>query len=295
MPFLQVTLEVSAEECPPLEEALEELGALAITYADPGGKPVLEPGVGESPLWERVQLIALFDDETPERAVRNALVQAKPDLAEDALLVERLEDRSWERAWMDDFRPMRFGDRLWVCPSTEEPPDPAAVNLRLDPGLAFGTGTHPTTALCLRWLDRIDLSGQRVVDFGCGSGILAIAVLLLGAEHCWGVDNDPQALLASADNAERNGVRERLTLLAAADASLGPVDGVVANILAGVLIELAPMLQSLVRPGGWLALSGILTDQAPAVAQAYEPWFEIAEPQEQEGWVLLHGQKLPAL
>src|SRR5690606_13024428 len=124
-------------------------------------------------------------------------------------------------------------------------------------GLAFGTGTHPTTALCLRWLDRIDLSGQRVVDFGCGSGILAIAVLLLGAEHCWGVDNDPQALLASADNAERNGVRERLTLLAAADASLGPVDGVVANILAGVLIELAPMLQSLVRPGGWLALSGI--------------------------------------
>lgn len=286
MAYLQVELELSAAECEVVETALEAAGALAVTFSDPGDDPVLEPGVGETPLWERVRLTALFAADTSPEHVFSALGA----YAEGARL-QSLEDRAWERAWLDTFHPMQFGERLWVCPTTMDPPDPKAINLRLDPGLAFGTGTHPTTALCLRWLDGHVAPGQRVIDYGCGSGVLAIAALLLGARECIGIDNDPQALRASAENAARNGVSERLLLWSADEAPPPSADGVVANILASTLIELAPRLTDAVKPGGWLALSGILEWQVEDVARAYEAAFDLAPPEVEEGWILLTGRR----
>ena len=286
MAYLQVELELSRAECEAVEAALEAAGALAVTLSDPGDDPVLEPGVGETPLWARVRLTALFAADTSTEHVFSALGA----YAEHARL-ESLEDRAWERAWLDTFRPMQFGERLWVCPTTADPPDPNAINLRLDPGLAFGTGTHPTTALCLRWLDGQVVPGQRVIDYGCGSGVLAIAALLLGAQECIGIDNDPQALRASAENAARNGVNERLLLWSADETPPPPADGVVANILASTLIELAQRLTDAVKPGGWLALSGILEWQVEDVARAYEAAFDLAPPEIEEGWVLLAGRR----
>lgn len=290
MAYLQIKLELPAAECAEIEAALEAAGAMAVTFSDPGDDPVLEPGVGETPLWERVLLTALFDADASQKRIRDVLgVHAQ------AARIEPLMERAWERVWMDDFRPMRFGKRLWVCPTTADPPAPDALTLRLDPGLAFGTGTHPTTALCLRWLERTVAPGERIVDYGCGSGVLAVAALLLGAGECTGVDNDPQALRASAENAARNGVGERLVLRSANEPPPQATDGVVANILAGTLVELAPLLTNAVKPGGWLALSGILEGQVDDVEQAYAAAFELAPPQIEDGWVLLTGnRRLPS-
>jgi ribosomal protein L11 methyltransferase len=288
-PLVQLTVEVDADQCERLEALVEEAGAISVSYLDPGGEPVLEPALGTTPLWSRVRLLALFqgwpDAEQLYLDICQALSVERPAHWELA----PLEQRQWERAWMDHYHPMHFGGRLWVVPTTHEAPEPDAVNLRLDPGLAFGTGTHPTTALCLRWLAQAELAGQEVVDFGCGSGILAIASLLLGARQAYGIDNDPQALVASQDNAKRNGVAERLTLWLPSEVQSVVADVVVANILAGVLIELRDHILALLRPGGRIALSGILTRQQEDVTAAYAAWIDWEPAQHDDGWVLLTG------
>jgi ribosomal protein L11 methyltransferase len=201
-----------------------------------------------------------------------------------------LEDQVWERVWLEHFHPMQFGRRLWICPAGQRPAAQNAVIVELDPGLAFGTGTHPTTALCLEWLEGSDLAGNNLIDYGCGSGILAIAALRLGAANAIAVDHDPQALEATRDNAIKNGVHERLTVHLPADAPRQPSDLLVANILAGPLIELAPRLCGLLKPGGRFALSGILADQGAAVAAAYAPFATLGPRHQRDDWILLHGQ-----
>lgn len=236
--------------------------------------------------------IGLYDAETYMTAVVDAL-QGHPLLgAGFAHKIEQLEDKDWEREWMDNFHPMLFGERLWICPSWRPVPDPEAVNVMLDPGLAFGTGTHPTTALCLQWLDGLDLRGKTVIDFGCGSGILAIAALKLGAAQAIGIDIDPQAIQASRDNAQRNGVADRLALyLPQAQPRELHADVVVANILAGPLRELAPLIIDLPRPGGFLGLSGILASQAQSGAQAYAAAFALDPVAEKDEWCRITGQR----
>ncbi|MFP5382455.1 MAG: 50S ribosomal protein L11 methyltransferase [Gammaproteobacteria bacterium] len=296
--WLQLSLEVARTDIDSAEELLYALDALSITELDAQDQPLLEPGPGETPLWDRVVVVALFPgDLDPDelRAVFASAWQTAFGENPPGFRVEGLADQPWERAWLEHFKPMRFGERLWVVPSWTEPPQPDAVNLRLDPGLAFGTGTHQTTALCLRWLDAQGLAGKRVLDFGCGSGILAIAAALLGAREVVGVDNDPQAIIATGDNAGRNHVTVRALLPREfeADATAGNAafDFVVANILAGPLVQLAPRIAGCVKPGGGLALSGILREQADEVAAAYAGWIDWDAPAIDGDWVRLAGRR----
>lgn len=295
MPFLQLTLAVGSADPAPFEEALLGAGALSITLEDAADDPVLEPAPGTTPLWPSVQIKALFDaDADPaqiEAALRKALSRPVPDLA-----FQELADRIWEREWLKDFHPMRFGKRLWICPDGQRPssgllPEPGAEPcfIDLDPGLAFGTGTHPTTALCLEWLDGAGLQGKTVLDYGCGSGVLAIAALKLGAASAAAVDIDPQAVTATLDNAQRNGVADRLTVSTVARMDATPVDAVLANILAEPLEALAPVLAALVRPGGNIVLSGLLAHQAPRVAAQYAPWFDIGPASVRDDWARIDG------
>lgn len=289
MPWLQVRLAISPEQAQTYEDALLEVGAVSVTFMDAEDQPIFEPDLGTTPLWSNTHLLALFDADTdPDSLLAHLQLLTGGALPEHQ--IERIEDQDWERSWMDNFQPMRFGRRLWIVPSWHQAPEPDAVNLLLDPGLAFGTGTHPTTALCLEWLDGQDLHGCRVVDFGCGSGILAIAALLLGAAQAVGTDIDPQALEASRDNASRNGIEpERLPLYLPADLPPQPAEVVVANILAGPLVALAPQLTSLVKPGGRLALSGILAEQADEVRAAYCDAFDLDPTAMKDGWVRISG------
>lgn len=296
--WLQLSLEVARTDIDSAEELLYALDALSITELDAQDQPLLEPGPGETPLWDRVVVVALFPgDLDPDelRAVFAGAWQTAFGENPPGFRVEGLADQPWERVWLEHFKPMRFGERLWVVPSWTEPPQPDAVNLRLDPGLAFGTGTHQTTALCLRWLDAQDLGGKRVLDFGCGSGILAIAAALLGARAVIGVDNDPQAIIATGDNAGRNNVTVTALLPREfdADANSGnsTFDFVVANILAGPLVQLAPRIAGCVAPGGGLALSGILREQADEVAAAYAGWIAWDAPAIDGDWVRLSGKR----
>jgi ribosomal protein L11 methyltransferase len=301
MPFLQLTISLGARDPSAVEDALFEAGASSVTLQDAADDPILEPGPGETPMWPTVTVRALFDANAAREPILDAVrsILGKP-LPEH--FFERIEDRAWEREWLKDFRPMQFGKRLWICPGGMTPPSdllptpqaPGPCLISLDPGLAFGTGTHPTTALCLEWLDGASLTGERVIDFGCGSGILAIAALKLGAKEAIGIDNDPQALLASRDNAERNEVSEQLTVQGV-DAPLpAPAKIVLANILAGPLHDLAPQLASLVTPGGHLVLSGLLQEQAAALAQRYSAWFDMQTPTVREDWVRLVGVRRAA-
>ncbi len=292
MSWLQLRLDTVPGDVATLEEALLAAGAVAVTLEDNADDPVLEPGVGETPLWRQTRLTGLFPADTEMPGVLEQLPQ-RP-LQDAGLRIEILEDKDWEREWMQHYRPMRFGQRLWVCPSWQEPPDPEAINLLLDPGLAFGTGTHPTTALCLAALEAADLSGQRIVDYGCGSGILAVAALKLGATRALGVDTDPQALVATVDNATRNGVAAgHLDVALPGEVDLeawnGQADTVVANILAGPLLELSATLLQLLRPGGRLLLSGLLETQATAVCEHYADRIELAAATGEDGWVCLQG------
>lgn len=288
MPFLQFTFEVGSADPAPLEEALFAHGALSVALEDAADDPILEPAPGALPLWPTVRIKALFA-ETEHDLVRR--LQADLD-ALPPYRVERLEDRVWEREWLKDFRPMRFGRRLWVCPAGQRPDEPDAVVVDLDPGLAFGTGTHPTTALCLEWLDEhaAKLDGKSLLDYGCGSGILAIAALKLGAARAQGMDIDPQAVLASRDNAARNRVSERLALTLEPD-SLQAADVVVANILAGPLHELAPRLATLVNVDGDLVLAGILAEQASNLFEHYLTWFDMQPIVTRDGWARLSGTR----
>ncbi len=289
--WLQAHLTVDKSRAPLIELLFENLGAEAVSLGDAGDEPMLEPGPGETPLWQATRVSGLFAGDTDADALRSALNQALAADVGRSLALERLEDRDWERAWMERFAPMRFGERLWIRPSGSEVAQPDAVIIDLDPGLAFGTGTHPTTALCLEWLDRHQVRGTRVIDFGCGSGVLAIAALRLGAAQAIAVDHDPQALLATRDNAARNGVADRLRVQHSDAVDVAPADLVLANILANILIEQAATLCGLLRPGGRLVLSGILREQQAAVVQAYAQQVDFHPGETKDDWVLLAGSK----
>ena len=297
MPFLELSLIVRTEQQPGAEEALDDLGALSITLQDadaetPDEQAIFEPGVGELPLWPTITLHALFDEHADRRGLAAALGELLPWLEPDQLSFAEVADQDWERAWMDQFKPMLFGRRLWIYPWNIEPPvDDDLVVVRLDPGLAFGSGTHPTTALCLEWLDGLDLAGKTVTDYGCGSGILAIAALKLGAASAVGVDNDPQALTASADNAERNGVADRLALFLPEDVVADAADVFIANILAGPLGELAPTFAAAAKPGAPFAISGILAGQQDELLQRYAEWFDELRVDSREDWVRISGRR----
>ena len=290
MPWLQFSVDVAGERADAVSEAFEVLGALSVTVLDAGDEPLLEPAPGETPLWRDVRVVALFGAGTKPDTVQAHL---RETFADQALTIETecLEDRDWSSTWRDSFGAMQFGRHLWVCPVGEMPPDPDAVVVHLDPGLAFGTGTHATTALCLQWLAEHPPTGQPVIDYGCGSGILAIAACKLGAAQVHAVDIDPQALLATRANAARNGVETGIEVLL--PAALGPVPAglMIANILANPLIELAPELAGRVAAGGHIILTGILAEQSGAVLAAYRPWFEFEAPVPREDWVLLVGAK----
>lgn len=296
MSWLQLKIEAGKADVHRYEALLELAGAAAVLMEDSGDQPLLEPPPGAQPLWDATRVTGLFVVDSEMDAVVEFL-ERQLGHPLPAHRIEVLEDKDWERAWMDNYHPMRFGDRLWVVPSWTPPPQPAAINLLLDPGLAFGTGTHQTTALCLEWLDSLDLQDKVIVDYGCGSGILAVAALLLGAREAWCVDLDPQALIATRDNAERNGVAERVRVFLPqdfpADFNGGQgADVVVANILAGPLAELAPVLTGLLRPGGALALSGIILSQTDEVRAAYAPWLDLDTlAVRDEDWCRLSGHK----
>ncbi|MDP8051835.1 50S ribosomal protein L11 methyltransferase [Pasteurella atlantica] len=290
MAWIQIRLNSTDDKAEQLSEFFEEWGAVSITYMDSQDTPIFEPLPGETRLWGNTDVVALFDAETEMKPIITALQQSSIIAPDFAYKIEQIEDKDWEREWMDNFHPMQFGERLWICPSWREVPDPNAVNVMLDPGLAFGTGTHPTTELCLRWLDSLDLEGKTVIDFGCGSGILAIAALKLGAKSVIGIDIDPQAITASKMNAEQNGVADKLALYLPEDQPQNlQADVVVANILAGPLKELAPLIINLVKPQGLLGLSGILTTQSESVCEAYQQDYELDPVAEKEEWCRITG------
>ena len=290
MPWLQLSLEAGDIDPETLSAFFEEQGALSVTFVDAADQPLFEPAPGTTPLWSATRITALFDAGVDRVALKQRLAARFGAAVTERLVEETLADQDWERVWLDQFQPMRFGERLWVCPAGQAPPvDGETVIIDLDPGLAFGTGTHPTTALCLEWLDRHPPERRAVLDYGCGSGILAIAALKLGADSVWAVDIDEQALWSSRENAARNGVDARLKTALPEQLPDQAFDLLLANILANPLIELAPQLAGRVRVGGDLVLSGILKDQADAVSAAYRRWFAMSEPVERDGWVRLHG------
>ena len=298
MPWLELSLRCRAADEARLEAALEDLGALSVSLMDAADaeneKAILEPGVGEIPLWPEVMLFALFEHDSNPDLLLHALEAWDERIDLSSATFAAIADQDWERAWMDQYHPMQFGTRTWIIPwNMEAPPEAAdAVIVRLDPGLAFGSGTHPTTALCLQWLDSLDLRGQTVLDFGCGSGILALAALKLGAARAVGVDNDPQALLASVDNAERNGVAEKLVVYTPDNEVVAEYPVVVANILAAALNQLSETLAARVAPGGVIALSGILHGQETELLARYAPWFEQLKATQLGDWMRITGRRV---
>ena len=278
-----------------VEDIFVQLGACAVTLTNAGDDPVLEPGPGETPLWTDTKITGLFSSDADLEEFQAALL-ARLDLSGlPAHCIEELADRVWEREWLKDFIAMRFGQKLWVCPSGSQVTQKDAVVVHLDPGLAFGTGTHATTALCLEWLDGLPTAGKTLLDYGCGSGILAIAALKLGCRNATAMDIDPQAITATRQNAAANEVAEHLQILGAAEDIRGVFDIVVANILAKPLVRIAESITLTLAGRGMLALSGVLCEQADDVMAAYEPWIEFDEPvfREQDGqsWSRLTGQR----
>lgn len=295
MPWLQIRVHTTPDHVPAFEDVLLDCGALVVTFEDVHDDPVYEPDLNTTPLWKHTRVTGLFEADADLEHIRPVVEHKAEQLGQTNidLKIEILEDKDWIREWMDSYHPIQFGKRLWVCPSWREVPDENGVNLILDPGLAFGTGTHPTTALCLEWLDSIDCQDKSIIDYGCGSGILGIAGLLLGANNMVGIDIDPQAVEATQANAERNSITPDRY-----EVKLPPYEGdlqadvVVANILAGPLAELSGTISKLVKQGGMLALSGILESQAHSVVEAYKPWFKIESIVEKEEWVRIVAKKL---
>ncbi|MDH5300160.1 MAG: 50S ribosomal protein L11 methyltransferase [Gammaproteobacteria bacterium] len=290
MAWKQLQFHTSTDKAGRLSDLLTKYGASAVTFVDDGNEPVLEPGPGEVPLWDQTCVVGLFEDDVDLDDVLQKLSAKLAPAPLPVYEISDLPDQDWERAWLADFKPMQFGQRLWIVPTAYDAQDENAVNIRLDPGLAFGTGTHPTTALCLTWLDGHDVQGRSVLDFGCGSGILAIAAAKLGAKKVSGVDIDPQAVTATRDNARLNDVTA-IEVSLSSDYRGGLVDILLANILANPLKMLAAEFAQRVKPGGDLVMSGILAEQAAEVAAAYVPWFDMDAPQQQDDWVLLHGRR----
>lgn len=291
MAWVQLIMDLDKLDPARVEQTLLNEGAMAICLQDAGDDPVLEPGPGMTPLWPNTRLIALFpgdiSQETLLAKVLGELGIEKPPYCR----FEILEDRVWEREWLKRFKPRSFGRRLWICPSGYEAPAQQAVAVRLDPGLAFGTGTHPTTALCLEWLDAHPLNGCSVLDFGCGSGILAIAAAKLGAARVVALDADPQAVQATRDNVERNRVADRVEVLPIGHDPQGHYDCVLANILAEPLLRLAPALARLTGPHGSIVLSGILGEQVHRLLSRFDKWFRMEPPFMREDWARLCGTR----
>jgi ribosomal protein L11 methyltransferase len=297
MPWLQLFADTDNQQAPAIEDALLSAGAASVTFKEhiPHGnheKPILEPSLGETPLWDHTRVIGLFDAEVDTTTIDWLLKQQLTDQATLSLRWEQLEDKDWEREWMQNYHPIQCADNLWICPSWINPPNPEATNILLDPGLAFGTGTHPTTFLCMQWLAAQTLDDTTVIDYGCGSGILGVAALLLGTKQAIGIDIDPQALLATQDNLQRNHLTaERFTVHLPEHCPTTSADIMIANILAGPLVELAPTLINLIEPKGKICLSGILSHQAQAVMDAYKHAIDFEPVAQQEEWVRLTGQK----
>jgi ribosomal protein L11 methyltransferase len=297
MTWLQIKARISDTEAPLMELLFQSLGAVSVTLLDAEDEPVFQLDPGSTPLWQQTMLCALFEHDVVAGEAEEAeeivlAITAASRLQADDLIIETIKDQDWERAWMDTFKPMRFGRRLWVCPSWCPPPDPDAVNLLLDPGLAFGSGTHPTTALCLEWLDAQNLQHKRVIDYGCGSGILAIAAVLLGANEVVAVDNDAQAIISCGNNRDMNGIAAARLTVHLPGEKHAPADIVVANILSGPLEELTPVLTSLTKPGGSLILSGVLSEQTESLLASYRPWFDMQAPVIRDEWVRVEGTRL---
>lgn len=291
MAWLQLKINTNAENAEAIGNMLSANGAQAVTFVDAKDTPMYEPKPGEVMLWPDTQVVGLFDANHDVAGVVKRLSNAKVLGAGFPHKIDPLEDKDWEREWMDNFHPMQFGERLWICPSWRDVPDPTAVNVMLDPGLAFGTGTHPTTALCLRWLDSLDLTDKVVVDFGCGSGILALAAIKLGAKRVVGIDVDPQALLASKENAKRNGVEDKLEVYLPEDQPALEADVVMANILSGPLLELQNIIVGYCKIDGKLVLSGILAEQIEKIESAYGDQITL-EPSAVDGeWARVSGQR----
>jgi ribosomal protein L11 methyltransferase len=292
MAWQQLVLLTDRQNAEIVESALTELGALSITIEDAGDDPIFEPGPGETPVWADLRMTGLFSEGTDMEMVVSEMRSSVQCHSVEP--IQQLSDRAWEREWMTHFEPMKFGQRLWICPTWCEVPDPNGVVIMLDPGLAFGTGTHETTALCLEWLDSCDLSGMTVIDYGCGSGVLAIAALLLGSEKVVAVDSDPQALQATRNNGRSNQIAtHRLEISTPDMCSETQVDVLLANILAGPLIELTSRFASLLKPGGKIVLSGILQSQCRDVELAYNSFFYLDKPISRGDWICLCGTRKP--
>jgi ribosomal protein L11 methyltransferase len=290
MAWHQISVITDESTAPQLADYFSDLGAVSVTYTDAEDEPVYEPAIDQTKIWTNTQVTALFEIDADPDVVQNLVFNQFIGSPLNAWVSELLQDQVWERAWMEHFKPMKFADKLWVCPSGQEQDDADTVCMTLDPGLAFGTGTHPTTALCLEWLASHDLKDKVVIDFGCGSGILAIAALLLGARHAHAIDIDPQALTASQYNAEKNQVQDRISYYLPEQFTPFEADVVLANILAKPLIELSPSISQLVAKQGNLILSGILNEQADSVADAYRQLgFVVGEAVKQEDWCRLDG------
>ncbi len=288
MPWIQIKVDTTEKKASKINNILSGFGASSVTYMDTVDNPVYEPLPGETKLWNKTTVIGLFEADADIAPITEFL--NKTYGKKITVRVEQLEDKDWVREWMNNFHPIQCGSKLWICPSWCEVPDTNAVNVMLDPGLAFGTGTHPTTFMCLNWLDSLDLKDKEIVDFGCGSGILAVSALKLGAKSAIGIDIDPQAVESSAQNAERNGVKDRLSLyLPSEQPQEIKADVLVANILAGPLRELAPTLKDMVKPNGKFAISGIIQSQCEELVKIYSEWFELDEPVFKEEWVRISG------
>lgn len=291
MAWIQIRINANKENADLISDLLVEAGSASVTFIDSKDSPIYEPKIGTVQLWADTTVIGLFDANHDMDSVVKLVKAGTGNNDSLVYKIEQLEDKDWEREWMDNFHPIQFGEKLWICPSWRDIPDPNAVNVLLDPGLAFGTGTHATTSLCLKWLESQDLTGKTVVDFGCGSGILGIAAIKLGAERMIGIDIDPQALEASLDNANRNGVADKLEVYLPENQPEFTADIVVANILAQPLRELCSVILGLLKPGGKIAMSGILEEQAQSVADVYEPFIELDDIAIEGDWTRVSGTK----
>lgn len=297
MPWQQLKIHVSAEHLETLEELLLEQGALSVTYLDAEDQAIFQKEPGSTPLWDKIVLISLFEEDAFLDNIIHRLQQHPAVDARIKIEIEVLEDQQWERSWMTDFQAMQFGDKLWICPNWQTPPDADAINIMLDPGLAFGSGSHATTGMCLRWLAQNDVKNSTVIDYGCGSGVLAMAAALLGASKVYAVDNDPQAITSTEENIRRNGIDSGSIKVCLPDAFIeslaqAQADILVANILAEPLLQLASMFAEILKPGGRLILSGLLEDQAEQLLAEYGQWFAMQQPVLEDEWVRLTGTRL---
>lgn len=293
LPWPQVVLHVVNSQVDEFEELLFAAGAISVTFLDDKDQPVLEPAPGEVRLWDELQLVSLFPQGMAEADVQSTVC--------NLLKIEQLPkgsfsmipDQQWERVWMDQFKPMKFGEKLWICPTHLDVVDPTAINLRLDPGLAFGTGTHATTALCLDWLDENAgmLANKKIVDFGCGSGVLAVAALLLGADKVLATDIDPQAIQASNDNALLNNVAHRMDLVLTTDLVDNQCDILLANILFQPLCELMGMFSGMMLSGATIVMSGVLKEQVPTLIEHYADNFDLHTIEIRDGWARVSGER----